>query len=350
MTPGAKVFLTVLGAGAVVGTVLLFTAKPASAAEPKQPKPGSNEPPDVVVPELGSEVPPGPAPQPPPLVLPNPIPGLQPLPPPVAPQAPPVAQTAPTMPSITQTLPNPLGGPPLGTFNPATGDVFGPDGTVIGQFNPKTGLFTSTSGMQVTIPGFGGSSSPVPVPLPLPSVPAQPQAPPMVPLPLPPPSVSVPPPPGPVSIQLPQIAPPIAPPAATGTTVQSDTANLVHGMLDAETRSGWNVIDPIVRAWQKSRGLTADGKFGPQTALTVAKELGTLPLIRFWPLGSTKAKLLAAYQDALMTLSAAARPTDPARADELQHSAQRETALAYSTKGALPPVPLSAQVQIAQVA
>lgn len=355
MTPGAKVFLTLAGVGAAIGTVLLFSSKSASAqpGQPKQPAPGSNVPPDVVVPE------PGAAPAPPPQGggVPTasfpPLPPIPPLPGPVPPipplQAPPSPQGAPpgvsVPPGITQTLPNPLGGAPLGTFDPATGNVFGPNGTIIGTFNPTTGLFTGPGGVQIPIPGFGGAAPPTPtqvVPPPVSAVPAAPAAPPS-------PGVTVQLPSGPVTIPLPAPVAQSTPPGpAGGTTVSADTAAMVAGLLTAEASPGWNKVDPLVRAWQKTKGLTADGKFGPQTALTAAKELGTVPLIRFWPLGSTKAKLLASYQDALLAL--ASQSADPARAAQLQHSAQREQAIAFSTKGALPAVPPADQVQIAQVA
>lgn len=351
MTPGAKVFLSLLGVGAVIGVVAI-AAKPASAApgEPKQPKP-SNAPPDVVVPEPGADQPAAPPVAPPAAPAPAPPPFFPPLPqapsaPPVAPQPAqqpfPPAQPLPSLPSpqvppgLTQSLPNPLGGPPLGTFDPATGNVFGPNGVIIGTFNPATGLFTGTGGFpQVQIPGFGSG------PLgPLPVVPAPP-TPPVAVLPPQPPA------PGPAVNP-----PPAAPPAvAPVTTVEADTAAMVAALLDAETRSGWNTTDPTVGAWQAARPpLKVDNKFGPATALTVAKTFGTIPLIRFWPLGTAKATLLNNYQQALLALANQSATLDPGRAQQLRFSAQREQAQAFSTHGPLPAVPLASQIQIAKVA
>ena len=239
-------------------------------------------------------------------------------------------------PGITQTLPNPLGGAPLGTFDPATGNVFGPNGVIIGTFNPATGVFTGTGGFpQVQIPGFGSG------PLgPLQNVPA-PAMPPIAALP-----------PLPVAQQPtgPAAPPPAAPPAsAPVTTIESDTAAMVAALLDAETRSGWNTTDPTVAVWQRARPpLKVDSKFGPATALEVAKTMGTLPLIRFWPLGTAKKTLLNNYQQALISLANAS--PDPVHAQQLRLSAQREQAQAFSTKGPLPPVPLASQIQIAKVA
>lgn len=332
MSPGAKIFLTLAGVGAVIG-VIAVAAKPASAApgQPPQPKP-SDAPPDVIVPPPGQNqpVPPPGASLPtfPPLFPSAPAPPAQPQPQPQPAPFPamPVLPSLPTMPpGVTVALPNPLGGPPLGTYDPATGNVFGPGGVIIGTFNPQTGIFTATTGQQVQIPGFGPS---VPAPV-VPSIPV-----------LPPPAIV---PSGPV---LP--APPAAPSApAPVTTVPADTAAMVQALLTAEQSSGWNVTDPAVQLWQQNRGLTADGKFGPATALKTATEIGTVPLIRFWPLGTAKATLLQNYQAGLLSL--AQQASDPNKAQELRASASREQAQAFSVKGKIAAVPVANQIQIGRV-
>lgn len=346
MTPGAKVFLTLAAIGGTLGVVALFASTEAKAApgQPKQPKPGSNQPPDVIVPEPGTQ-PSGPLPQAPAVQIPPLFPpGITPVAPPsvfVPPQvqpSPQAPQTPPASQGTTFTLPNPLGGAPLGTFNPATGNVFGADGTVIGTFNPTTGMFTGTNGFTVQVPGFPIGAKPN---VPTPTTPAAPGA---------SPGVTVPLPTGPVTIPIPQNvqpSPPVSP--ASGTTVPADTAAMVAELLDAETRGGWNKTSPTVQVWQRSRPpLTADAKFGPGTAIAAAHEIGTLPLIRFWPAnGQSKATLLSNYQEALITL--ANQSSDPVHAAQLRHSAQREQAQAFSTKGALPALALSDQVSLTQV-
>ena len=346
MSPGAKVFLTLAGVGTVLGVVLLAGSKNANASPaPKPQVPGSNAPPDIIVPPI---IPPAQQQQQPPPAqsfpslpsLPN-IPIVPIVPPLQQQQQPPPAQSLPSLPSlpnpaqqvppgVTFSLPNPLGGAPLGTFDPATGNVFGPNGIIIGTFNPNTGIFTAATGQQIQIPGFGSAaqqpaqSAPLPAP-PQPAPQPSPQPVPVVPL---------------------QPAPP-AQATSPVSTVPTDTAAMVSALLDAETRSGWNSTDPNVQVFQKNRGLTADAKFGPGTALKAALEIGTLPLVRFWPLGSSKAKLLNAYKASLLDL--ANKSPDPVRAQQLKLSANREDARAFSTKGALPALPLNLQVALAKV-
>lgn len=343
MSPGAKIFLALAGAGALFGVLAIAGSKNASASpsKPKPQVPGSNAPPDVIVPQPDTQPPATPAPLPslpstplPSVPLPT-LPTVPPLVPPIPSPAPVTPATpAPSLPNpqaqvppgVTFSLPNPLGGAPLGTFDPATGNVFGPNGLIIGTFNPGTGIFTAATGQQVQIPGFGPAPSaqlPSPVtPLPVPVVPPAP------PLPAAP-------------------APAPVPAAAPVTTVKADTAAMVAALLDAETRAGWNTTDPNVLVFQKARGLTADSKFGPGTALTTALEIGTLPLIRFWPLGTTKAKALQSYKAALLDL--ANKSADPNHAQQLRISAAREDARAYSTKGGLPALPADMQVALAKV-
>lgn len=196
----------------------------------------------------------------------------------------------------------------------------------------------------------------VPVPPVLPAPPNVTNQPPQV---LPPVVGPVPVPPGPVplppvqTVPLPPIvapAPSQAPPAPPASTpVSADTAAMVDTLLKAEGTAGWNRVEPIVQAWQKPRGLKADGLFGPKTALMVAQEFGTVPIVRVWPAGSTKAKVLQSYRASLQELANGA--TDQTRAAQLRVSAQREQGQGFGPKrGTAAPLPGSLQVQIAKVA
>lgn len=196
---------------------------------------------------------------------------------------------------------------------------------------------------------------PLPAPpllAPPPFVPAPAPAPPVAlpePLAAPPPFVPAPaPPPAPVALPAPLPPAPVvvAPPAAElASKVPADTAAMVAGLLADEASAGWKRISSDVQAWQKSRGLKQDGKFGPRSALGVAAELGTVPIVRYWPAGAQQAKATRDYQAALLELANAA--PEP-RASQLRVSAQREQGQGFGSKqAALPP---GQRVQLAQVA
>ncbi len=137
------------------------------------------------------------------------------------------------------------------------------------------------------------------------------------------------------------------PPGATN--VAADTAVMVDTLLKREASNGWNAADPTVQAWQKKRGLKTDGLFGPKTALTVAEEFGTVPIIRVWPAGSQKAKALQDYRAALVEL--ASSTTDATHAQQLRVSAQRERAQGFGPKrGQAPAIAEELQVKLAKVA
>lgn len=139
---------------------------------------------------------------------------------------------------------------------------------------------------------------------------------------------------------------PPAPAAQAPAVVPADTAALVQALLQAEATKGWKKIDAAVMAWQKSRGLKQDGKFGPKSALTVAAEIGTVPIIRYWPTGQYKeGPWLNQYRAALLEL--AAKATEP-RASQLRHSAQREQGQGFGTSSAA--LPAALLINLSQVA
>lgn len=79
---------------------------------------------------------------------------------------------------------------------------------------------------------------------------------------------------------------PIAPVPTPPETVPQDTAALVAGMLAEEATPRWKRQSPALAKWQEARGLKPDGLFGVKSALRMAEEIGTLPIIRYWPRGS----------------------------------------------------------------
>lgn len=215
--------------------------------------------------------------------------------------------------------------PGVGTYDPATGNVFGPQGVIVGTYNPKTGMFTPAA-----------SSAPVP------TTPAQ----------LPPivmPSAPLPDPLGGLT-QIPNPTVVLSPPApAAGnpeatTSAPADTIATVTAMLAQEASPSWRKMpEPTLVTWQKNRGLGSDGKFGTGSALAMAKEIGTLPIIRAWPSGSYKeGAWLGNYQSSLRTLAASA--PEP-RKSQLMAAAEREQGQGWGT----PETPIVSQIHLAGV-
>ncbi len=123
------------------------------------------------------------------------------------------------------------------------------------------------------------------------------------------------------------------------TPVPPDTLALTEALLAAEKQPSWKRIESAVTQWQKSRGLVQDGKFGPKSALTIAQEIGTIPLVRYWPrtAGPNPDAAVEQYRNALRAI-AQSKPTQHAAL--LNASAMREKGQAFGpphgTRGKLP--------------
>jgi hypothetical protein len=324
MNQGAKVLLGVLAFGGVAALVFASGEKKANASPgtappilpPLTPPAGGivpGLPPQggiVVVPPI-ADAPTGPQGQEPGPTAPAPI-VIPAQPTPVTPPFVPPTQQLPTLPTLppagtTISLPG------IGTFNPATGNVFGPNGVIVGTFNPNTGVFTTTTGQTIQVPGFGPSPLPpmtLPTPFPTQPAPAQPV------LTLPTLPVVVP--------------PPSANPAEQATNPPApDTMQVVTTMLDQEHLPHWRIAAPGLGDWQRARGLSPDGNFGPGTAMVMAKEIGTVPIIRAWPKGSfLGSQDLPNYQAKLRALAASV--AEPQRS-QLLAAAQREQGQGFGT-------------------
>lgn len=82
------------------------------------------------------------------------------------------------------------------------------------------------------------------------------------------------------------------------------TIALARVLIETESQPGWKgKHKAMVKSWQKAvgySGAAADGKFGPGSALKMAREVGVLPLIRYYPKGSpTKAAAVEKYREQL---------------------------------------------------
>jgi hypothetical protein len=211
--------------------------------------------------------------------------------------------------------------PPMMTTPPFVPPVTPPQPSFPGVPQVPPVPFPQQPPPSMTLP-LPGSDQPIVVTLPpnLPSLPVDPG----------PIFSNLPMPGGVVVNPLPQ-PPPAPPPAAVEQPmpVPQDTALLVAQMLADEggSEKTWKKIYPALKAWQSNRGWgkggksAADGKFGPGTALAMAQEIGTLPIVRYWPKGTLPETALEPYRQSL--LEVAATKGEPHRA-QLINSANRE--------------------------
>lgn len=139
------------------------------------------------------------------------------------------------------------------------------------------------------------------------------------------PTVTTPPPVVAPPVTAPAEVPPIVAAEASPVADPNGTIALAQLMLGEEQEKGWKRVSDAVATWQTAIGAKSDGKFGPKSALTMATEVGQLPLIRYWSLGgATLATQLANYRESLRTLAQKLKATAPEHAAALILSAARE--------------------------
>lgn len=129
----------------------------------------------------------------------------------------------------------------------------------------------------------------------------------------------------------PAAVPPGTPPLAVEETKPENdpygTIRLARLLLDEQSRKGWKYVSDAVKQWQSRVGLTADGKFGPGSAMRMAQEVAILPWIRYWSLGfPSKQAALDNYRGRLKAFALQIQPTQPEHATSLIISANKETA------------------------
>ena len=133
---------------------------------------------------------------------------------------------------------------------------------------------------------------------------------------------------------------PIVPPttAKQPDVVPEDTAALARILLADEAGGNWKRTRPEVGVWQKARGLKVDNKFGPVSALRMADEIGTLPLVRYWPKGSQQQAAVSAFREALEGKASTA--SEP-RKSQLLAAAAREQGQGFGSKPGKPATVIS---------
>jgi len=143
----------------------------------------------------------------------------------------------------------------------------------------------------------------------------------------------------PVAVQVQEVNP---------TLDTNGTIALAAQMINAESSKGWKTaLSTPIKAWQSKMKLTADGKFGPKSALLMANEVGILPLIRYYAsTGGSQAQQLAAYRTALGALASQVYSSNPAHSIALRSSQNYEQGQGYSTS----PAAVPATARVAQAA
>lgn len=106
------------------------------------------------------------------------------------------------------------------------------------------------------------------------------------------------------------------------TVIPEDTLAILSIMLAAEATPDWKVKLEELKPWQKSRGLKPDGLYGVKSATKMAEETGLLPIIRFWPSGTTRTSgVIEDYKAALLDEASSA---EQPRKSQLKAAVDRE--------------------------
>ncbi len=233
----------------------------------------------------------------------------------------------------TPAPPNPFPSLPPGGLPSFPGVTPPPGGSSTQPVIPAPGTaIPLPGGGSIPVPSIPGVNTPSAPNQPLPSIPSLPNLIPGLTPAATGPAIQLP--PAPVLPTVPGPAPaPSAPPASTPeipSSAPADTVAVVTKMLAQEQNPHWRIApEPLLAAWQSARGLGKDGQFGTGSALKMAQEIGTLPIIRGWPKGSFPGDgKLAAYRASLQQIANSA--PEP-RASQLRAAAVREQGQGYGT-------------------
>jgi len=145
-------------------------------------------------------------------------------------------------------------------------------------------------------------------------------------------------------------APPLAQVETQPDMDPNGTVALARMLLDEQAKKGWKYVSEAVKAWQSKVGLTADGKFGPGAALRMAQEVGVLPWVRYWPVGSaSKTAAVNDYRGRLKLVALAMQKKNPAQAAALLISVDRETGQGWPQSPSAAPAQPVTDAQIADL-
>ena len=156
-------------------------------------------------------------------------------------------------------------------------------------------------------------------------------------------------------VTVPVVVPPNAPPLVAEEIKPANDPNgtilLARILLEEQGKPGWKYVSEAVKEWQSKVGLTADGKFGPGSAVKMAEEVAILPFVRYWPTGSaSKSSAVNAYRGRLKAYAVNIAPKRREHALMLIRAADLETGQGWPTKPAVAPAqqPTVAEVEAAK--
>lgn len=129
----------------------------------------------------------------------------------------------------------------------------------------------------------------------------------------------------------------------------SGTLKLAHLLIAEQAQKNWKYVSEAVSQWQAKVGLTKDGKFGPASALRMAREVTVLPWVRYWPTGSaSKDAAVNDFRGRLKALALSLPKGQEEHAAALLIAAENEKGQGWPTKPAAAPVAKFSDAQLQQ--
>jgi hypothetical protein len=156
---------------------------------------------------------------------------------------------------------------------------------------------------------------------------------------------------GTLAVAVPPSAPPLVAEELKPANDPNGTILLARILLDEQGKPGWKYVSEAVTEWQQKVGLTADGKFGPGSAIKMAEEVAVLPFVRYWPTSSaSKSAAVNAYRGRLKAYAVTIAPKRKEHALMLIRAADLETGQGWPTKPVAAPAqqPTVAEIEAAK--
>lgn len=127
------------------------------------------------------------------------------------------------------------------------------------------------------------------------------------------------------------------------------TLKLAHVLIAEQGAKNWKYVSEAVSQWQAKVGLTKDGKFGPASALRMAREVTVLPWVRYWPTSSaSKEAAVNDFRGRLKAYALSLPKGQDEHAAALLLAAENEKGQGWPSKPAPAPVAKFSDAQLQQ--